>query len=130
MIAVSVYTPSVSAALQCVLFVKLSGAIPAGSEGNQVVMSACQKVEENLQRLQHEPLCDNRSLNLVLNCLNLDYSYGDALASLWLGPLSKGVNCVIIAAGATKTSIASLVAISVNVAIAENEVDALQLLTL
>ncbi len=87
----------------------LSGTCPVGSKQNDSMA----KVVGELERLQESSGFES----LTIDCKALDYSGGDAIASIWLTMIQRGVRCEIMASGKTRAALESLMAMSISVPI-------------
>ena len=91
--------------------VRLRGQLLPGSDQNSVIETVVKDLRAALET--------SSASELVVDCSDLIYSYGDAIASLWLVGLQHKLRCRIRATGATRESLAELMKITIAVPISE-----------
>jgi hypothetical protein len=99
-----VYIASLEAADQSVPVVQISGTVPPGSEGNEVMGQCFADISEGID------LASDYVDVLVYDLTDLRYEFGDSLAAyLWILPaLLDGVCIMVAATGETRANLESL----------------------
>lgn len=83
---------------------KLSGAFPEGSMGNEDAERCSAIVAEFVRKLTES----GRRAGLAIDCLELDYRWGDYLGSIWVSHWANDIPCAIVAGGETREAIEGL----------------------
>lgn len=98
--------------------ISVSGFVPPCAEGNASIDSLRPQLESIAGQYRDRPI--------ILDFLEVEYSFGDHFGSLWILPMAKH-NCkpTIVAEGATADALKSLIAISIPVTIFPTLIEAL-----
>ncbi len=93
------------------LVLKCSGICPKGSDQNEIIARVADSLRTNAAERNVE--------SVVLDFMDLDYSWGDAIASTWLWAIRRGVSCRVRATGKTGEAILTLMKDSIPVPITD-----------
>jgi hypothetical protein len=99
---------------------EITGTLPPGSRHVSHVVEYLQNLETEWEEIA--AAVDH----FIIDCSRLVYQFGDALASLWLLPIARGISsCAIIAQGETRTALENLVRMSIPVPVVASIEEAL-----
>jgi len=100
---------------------KFSGSLPQGSASNKIVEMWKKQINQALE-------ANIKNKVLILDFTKLRYVYSDSFGTLWIEPLSREVQCILIATASTRKAIEGLTAISLPVEIVGTLEEALKMI--